>query len=78
MARMSGALAGVLLLILVSLPASAQNSPATQVNCDSGQSIQTTVDTAPAGGRIDVSGPLCRSGHDCHRQGQHHRHKAVR
>ena len=61
MARMSGALAGVLLLILVSLPASAQNSPATQVNCDSGQSIQTTVDTAPAGGRIDVSGPCAEA-----------------
>ena len=51
MARMIGVLAGVLLLILVSLPASAQNSPATQVNCDSGQSIQTTVDsTLRAGG----------------------------
>ena len=54
MARMIGALAGVLLLILVSLPTSAQ--PSTQVNCDGGQGIQTTVDSAPEGGRIEVSG----------------------
>ena len=54
MARIIGALAGILLLILVSLPTSAQ--PSTQVNCDGGQSVQTTVDSAPEGGRIEVSG----------------------
>ena len=56
MARMIGALAGVLLLTLVSLPASAQNSPATQVDCDSEQSIQAAVDNATEGARIEVSG----------------------
>ena len=56
MARTIGALIGVSLLVLVSLPAHAQNSSVAQVDCDNEQSIQAAVDNAPEGGLIQVSG----------------------